>query len=244
VNGDAPESTVRGGVSFAKRTIIFANGVLNGGLNLPSRRAGDLIIAADGGLRHVLALGIQPDVVIGDLDSVPGELVQLVNGRGAEIIRFPVAKDKTDLELALDLARDRGSSEVVIAGALGGRIDHELANVLLLASPALAGLQVTIIGVGGQSTDWSVPDSATAQPSASINVCTAKTSVSGREGDIVSLLPLGGSVRCIETDGLLYPLAGEDLEVGTTRGVSNMMTSESARVVVHDGVLLVVHLSS
>jgi thiamine pyrophosphokinase len=183
----------------------------------------DLVVAADSGLEHASALGLSPDVVVGDMDSVaPGALAGAERA-GALVERHPVAKDATDLELALRYAAGLGPARIVVTGGTKGRFDHELANVLLLCADDLAGLEVDA---------WFGP--------AHLTVVRSRRELCGEPGDLVSLLPVGGPALGVRTDGLLYPLAGEDLGPGTTRGVSNVLTAPVATVSVESGVLLAV----
>ena len=221
------------------KVVIVANGEANPEAVRDAVDGADLVVAADGGLRHLLAAGMSPGVVVGDFDSAPNELVQLARQRGAEIIQYPVAKDKTDLELALDLAVERGAHEVVVIGAIGGRIDHQLGNVLLLASPAFASVAVRIVDRAG-----AIDRTCTLEPSSGheILAITGRAEIRGRVGDVVSLLPLNGAVTGITTTGLLYPLTDEGLALGSSRGMSNVLTCDPATVRVGCGVLLAVHI--
>ena len=217
--------------------LIFANGSLGGLAMLPDPARFGLVIAADGGLRHALNAGLTPNVVVGDLDSAPSELLQLAERRGAEVIRHPVDKDKTDLELALDLAVERGYRGIVVVGALGGRIDHEMANVLLLASPRYRDVNIRLEGA---------PDSGGSSPRASpdydIRLVTDGASVDGEPGDILSLLPFAVEAQGVTLSGLRYPLVDGTLEQGSTRGMSNVMIEPVASVAVRSGTLLLIHL--
>ena len=96
------------------------------------------VIAADSGLDHAHAPRRRGRLVVGDLDSVDPETLAAAELAGTTVERHPAAKDATDLELALLAARDRGAREIVVVGGHGGRLDHFLANALLLATPALA----------------------------------------------------------------------------------------------------------
>ncbi len=122
------------------RAVIFANGQLNGPAKLQPE---DLIIAADGGAQHCLKLGIRPQVVIGDFDSVSPDELETLRGQGAEIIAFPARKDYTDLELALLEAQKRGAKQILLLAALGARWDQSLANILLPA--AFPGLRISLV---------------------------------------------------------------------------------------------------
>lgn len=131
------------------RIIIFANGILDD----PAAevgcwlRPGDLVVAADGGTQHALAAGITPAHVIGDLDSLSPELHGMLNAAGTVIHAHPPAKDETDLELALLWAVQQSDvTQIIVLGALGGRPDQELANLLLLALSQVAGRDVIIAG--------------------------------------------------------------------------------------------------
>ncbi|HEY6607734.1 MAG TPA: thiamine diphosphokinase, partial [Candidatus Limnocylindria bacterium] len=98
----------------------------------------DMVVAADGGGRALDELGRRPDVVIGDLDSIEPELVDRLGAAGARVERHPADKDASDTELAVLHALDAGADQIVLLGAVGGdRLDHELANVLLLTDDAL-----------------------------------------------------------------------------------------------------------
>jgi thiamine pyrophosphokinase len=202
------------------RTVIFANGSLNPPVKLSP---GDFIIAADGGGRHCLALGLVPAVVIGDLDSLTQADLAALKAQGAKIVQFPVRKDFTDLELALSHARSLGADEILILGALGARWDQTLANVLLPA--AFPDLNIRLVD-GNQEFFY---------------IRAGETlTVSGRLGDTLSLLPLGGDAQGITTEKLEYPLHSERLQLGSTRGISNVLLEEEAQISLRTGFLLCV----
>jgi thiamine pyrophosphokinase len=184
---------------------------------------GGYVIAADSGIERALELGLRVDVAIGDFDSVdPAVLVQ-VAAAGARVERHPAAKDATDLELALDAALARRPERIVVAGGHGGRLDHFLANALVLAAHAYDG-----------------PDLIAQMGPARVTVVRREAVLRGSPGELVTLVPVHGPAAGVETEGLLYPLRGEDLVPGSTRGVSNELTGDRARVRLRSGVLLVV----
>jgi thiamine pyrophosphokinase len=183
----------------------------------------DLVIAADSGLHHALALGFHVDLVVGDFDSVDPAALDAAAAAGSEVDAHPAAKDFTDLDLALQAVRARGCTRVVLIGGAGGRVDHFLANLLLLASPEFIGLDVEA-RVG----------------SADLFVVRAELELHGQPGDVCSLLAIGGPARGVHTDRLRFPLVGETLQPGSTRGLSNELLDATARVSLDDGVLLVV----
>lgn len=207
------------------RAIIFVNGLIPNH-NAVKRwvREGDDLIAADGGAYHALAMGLRPRVVVGDLDSLAPELAEELAAQGVELEKYPTAKNKTDLELALERAIHDGAQEIVLLGALGGRLDQSLANVLLMAQrdwPAKIQLVdateiATVIHGGEQMTLEAAP------------------------GSTMSLLPISAEVTGITYTGMLYPLDNATMALGSTRGVSNEVVSDRATVSIATGIALVI----
>ncbi|GAC1518454.1 MAG: thiamine diphosphokinase [Herpetosiphon sp.] len=191
---------------------------------LPIIKAADLVIACDGAARHFLDLERLPDVVIGDFDSLPATALASLIARQVSLIRFPVAKDETDLELGLLEAVRRGATSIDVLGALGGRPDQHLANIHLLAHPRLVDAHVRLID--GQWQLW---------------IVRQQTVINGHAGDTVSLIPLTEDVQGITTVGLHYPLHDEAMKFGPARGVSNVLVATEATVHVRAGCLLVLH---
>ena len=190
----------------------------------------DLVIAADRGATHARAWGWPLHLLVGDLDSLSTDEAAHVAAGGVPVITAPAAKDETDLELALAHALNRGAGEIIICGALGGRSDHMLANVLLLARPELADLTVTL--VDGRESIRLLRSGSSAP---------AHLDLLGTKGDLLSLLPLGGDAVGVTTEGLQYPLHDETLFVGQARGVSNVFTGARAGIALRHGLLLVIH---
>lgn len=185
--------------------------------------AADVVIAADSGLAAAVALGRRVDLVIGDLDSAEPAMVQAAEAAGADVERHPVAKSETDLELGLVAALHRGATHVVVVGGYGGRLDHFLANALLLASPRFASTRIEAY-----------------MGAARITVVRDRAVLHGSVGDVVSLLAVGGPATGVRTEGLEYPLHGEQLDAASTRGVSNVFAAPRAAVSLENGVLLAV----
>jgi thiamine pyrophosphokinase len=211
---------------MARVAIVFAGGDPVG----PAVRAllpdDAYAIAADSGLHHATALGVRVDLVVGDLDSVDRDALDAAVAGGTLVEEHPAEKDATDLELALDAATRQGAGHVVVVGGAGGRVDHFLANVALLTSPRFAGVQIEML-------------LGTARVAVARGA-EGPVEIGGESGDLVTLLPFGGDARGITTKGLQYPLHGESLTVGTTRGVSNVVGEVPASVELDEGVLLVV----
>jgi len=155
---------------------------------------GDFLVAVDGGLRHLKRLGLKPQLLIGDLDSVdPSELAEVMDA-GIEVRRFPPAKDQTDLELALDYVLSAGYAQIVIAYPFGDRVDHTLGNLSLLSHPDMAGINLSLDDGQVEALLFDKGASLPTQP-----------------GDLVSLIAWGAPVEGISTKGLEYPLNNETL---------------------------------
>lgn len=192
----------------------------------------DLVVAADGGGRWLDAIGVRPDMLLGDLDSLEPSLVERLADGGVAVERHPALKDASDTELALGRAVAAGADEVIVLGALGGgRLDHELANVLLLADPGWRGRVQDLRIVRGGTVARALHGGE-------------RLGLTGTEGDLVTLLPIGGRAEGIRTEGLRFPLDGEALDLGRSRGLSNEIVGGSASVSLERGTLLVIEMAS
>jgi thiamine pyrophosphokinase len=212
-----------------QRAVIIANGAPPEEATIrrwlqPGEDSHVRLICADGGARAALALDLTPEVVVGDLDSLDEAMQARLKAIGCRLVVYPAAKDWTDLELTLKLAVQEGAAEIIILGALGGRLDQELANILLLLLPELRHVPTRIVDERQE-----------------LSVVRDQAEIVGQPGDVVSLIPLGGDVEGIVTEGLLYPLRDEPLLSGPARGVSNVLAEPVARVTLGSGALLIVH---
>jgi thiamine pyrophosphokinase len=192
------------------------------GVELP---AADFVVAADSGLHLATPLGLTVDRIVGDFDSADPASVDAAVEAGAIIERHPAAKDATDLELAIDAAVRAGATRVLVLGGGGGRVDHFLANMLLLAAPAWESVEI---------------DARFGPRVAVVRGGRPARTLTGTPGSLVTLLPVGGTARGVVTEGLQYPLSREDLAPGTTRGVSNVLLDATATVALDTGTLLVI----
>ena len=211
-------------------TLIVANGEITEFSELPDLLARtDLILAVDGGANHCRRLGIIPDILIGDLDSIAPIVLQEFQEKAVAIHRHPLRKDATDLELAVDLAVDKGAKEVWLLAGLGGRWDMSFANILLLAGDKYKTLSFTVPGPGCIMHVLH-PGEIFILP--------------GVPGKKISFLPLAGDVHGLTLHGFEYPLQNATLPFGCTRGVSNVLLKSVATVQFHSGILLCIVLSS
>jgi thiamine pyrophosphokinase len=184
----------------------------------------ELIIAADSGGKYLLDLGVLPDLLVGDFDSLAPEELRRMEAAGVKKENFPSQKDETDLELSLEYAWRGGITDLTILGGLGGsRLDHTLANIGLLLAAQRRGISARLI-----------------DPAREVMLVGAKRVFPYRPGWALSLIPLTAEVRGINTRGLAYPLRNETLYFGSGRGVHNRFELPEAVVEVGEGILLAI----
>jgi len=185
----------------------------------------DVIVAADGGWAKAQRCGVAADVVIGDLDSLTVAERDAFGRTDVKVLRYPTEKDRTDLEIALDYAMSLNPEKILLWGFWGGRLDHSLANLLLIEKAVQQGIPVEI-----------VTDAERAY------LVSERLDLGGAAiGDLVSLLPLTATVERVRTVGLKYALAGETLRRASSRGVSNLVNANPVRIEFESGLLFVVH---
>ena len=214
-----------------KRVVIFANGDIRGARNIPGQLSpSDIVLCADGGARHALALGIKPSLVIGDLDSVEEEnLLETLEMQGIKLQRFPREKDETDLELAFACAINEGATEILLLSALGGRLDHWLGNMLLLAREQYSQARITVLDDNQRGIILRNHDSL---------------DIAASPGDTFSLIPLSPEVSGVTIKGCKWPLHEAMLEFGSPLSISNYVTGHSVSVAIESGVALAVIISA
>jgi len=181
------------------------------------------LICADGGARHIHALGLTPDLIVGDMDSLSGELQRDFVMKGSRIIRYPETKDETDSELALQMAFMMTPDEIRIYGALGARIDHTLANLTLLAAAADRGIKTRLLD------EW-----------CEIILVRQAAVIEGEIGQTVSLLAFGADVKGVTLEGFEYPLSNATITLARPIGVSNRLTAARGIISMESGNLLVI----
>ncbi len=186
-------------------------------------KTADLIVAADSGAGHLKKTGYLPHVIVGDLDSIDPDTLTFFQKSKVLIQSYPSRKNRTDMELCLDYAQDRGATHITMLAATGTRLDHTLANILLLAPLADAGIHVRIMDAHNE-------------------ICLVKDrlELSGNPGDLVSLIPLTPTVTGVTLTGLSYPLKDHTLKMGATLGISNFFSGSVAQISIRSGTLLVI----
>ena len=185
--------------------------------NLGTLPAADLVIAADEGIDNARSLGIQVDLLVGDLDSAS----PAARSTARAVERHPIDKDETDLELALSAALAAGMGSVTVVGTIGGRVDHAIGNMLVVAADRWADLRIDLRIDGARA--WVVRD---------------RVEVRGTVENLVSLLAVGGQATGVTTTGLAWALTDGVLETGVGPGLSNRMAASTATVAVGSGVVI------
>ena len=206
------------------KTVIIANGTLSETDRLLSKiQQADLVIAADGGAVHLHRMDIVPRVIIGDLDSIPENILSFFKEKQVKILRHPARKDQTDLELCMEYAIDQGCDDLLIMGATSTRLDHTLANILLLRRLAAQGIPVTILDAHND-----------------IHIVFSRLTLTGHPGDLISVIPISDCVKGVTLAGLEYPLTDQTLCMGTTMGISNVFAQKEATITITSGAVLVI----
>lgn len=175
----------------------------------------DYVICADSGYDRAKKFSIEPNIIIGDMDSVKTDL-----GDNQSIV-YPAKKDFTDSELALFHAIEKGADQILMFGMIGTRMDHTYANLSLLLNCKDIGAVI----IDGNNIIRMVFDQLT---------------LHGEIGDTVSILPFAGDVHGVSTSGLEYPLENSTIKIGTSLGVSNKMTNPQCCITVKKGTALVI----
>jgi len=168
----------------------------------------DYIICADSGYDRAKAFGIKPDIVIGDMDSTHEAEIP------DDAITYPVRKDFTDSELAINFALEKNFDEVLLFGMIGTRMDHSIANITLLQR---------------------IQNAVIIDENNEIYHAVGKFTLSGKAGDTVSIIPFMGDCVVANSKGLDYPLLNTTIKCGTTLGVSNVMTDNQCEIDIEKG---------
>ena len=189
----------------------------------PDWREAALVIAADGGARHAAPLGLPLDQVIGDFDSLSAGDIDELEAAGVTVMRFPTNKDATDTELALLAALDAGATEITLLCTWGGRSDHAIGTLALLANPRCGAVDVVILD---ERTRTQLLRSG------------AALTLRGAPDRIISITPWGGDAT-VSATGVRWPLVSAVLIAGSTRGISNVATATESVITAHNGAVLV-----
>lgn len=215
-----------------KKALIITNGALTDPvliMNIVKDGFGSkgdyTVICVDGGADNASILGLVPDMIIGDMDSIDKDKLGEYKDKShnIDIVYALPDKDESDTQLALDHAVTKGYSNIMIAGAIGNRIDHSFANLVLLSSPLYKDVNIRIIT--GNSEVFIIRES---------------TVIHGKKGKLISIFSLSPHTFFIKTSGLEYKLENEKLLFSPVRGLSNVFTGDNAEIDIKEGTLMIV----
>lgn len=212
------------------KALIVASGSLQSpSFFEPYYREADLIIAADGGLRHLQTLGLKPDILVGDMDSaeefgLDEAYRKKLEAGGLEILRLNVKKDESDTEIALELAKERGADEIILLAAIGSRMDHSLFNINLAFDLKQNGFEVRLYD-GLQELMPLIGE--------------ADLTIKNREGLTLSVVPFT-NLKGLSLVGFDYPLDSVDIDCSKTLTSSNIVNTNSSTISLKEGRALIV----
>ncbi len=187
----------------------------------------DYVICADGAAKYLMDINIYPNLLVGDLDSINKDALQWIEKGQIKIEKFPARKDMTDTELAVDFALKQSPEKINIIGAIGSRMDHSLANIMLLYKIHKMGVDAKIVNHIN-----------------SITITSSALKLNCKIGQTISIIPIGGDVKGITLDGLEYPLVNHNIDIGSSLGVSNRSVKDKISISIKKGTLLVVKVHS
>ena len=234
------DDLVRGKTAVCERTAVSADAAPESSENaLPGtseeRRTGknygfDCVILVDGGLEPAEKLGLVPDAIVGDFDTVRPEILDRYRQNAGGDVLWDVhkpEKDETDTELAISTAMKLGCTRLAILGATGGRLDHEFSNIHLLKMCLDAGVEAALYDAQNR-----------------VSLLTGGRVFRRDEtyGKYVSFIPMTEQVRGITLTGFKYPLTGKNISIGREAGlcVSNEIVEETAKIRFDEGILICV----
>lgn len=205
------------------KAVVFANADISDYSFCEKYIKDAVIICCDGGMRHTMKLGIVPDYIVGDFDSVSPEVLDYYKKQDIELKQVPCRKDETDMELGINHAIEIGAEDITLIGGIGSRMDHTLANIFQL-------IKINKHGVKGRLVNEKNV----------IVLSTGNTVVEGEKGDIVSFIPITAEVKGVSTKGLEYSLDNAVLYMDSPLGVSNVMEDTTAMYTFNEGMALII----
>ncbi len=208
-----------------KKCCIFVNGTMKTPeFYKETASSCELIISADGASNRLFELEIVPDYIVGDLDSIKSEVEKYYKTKKTIFVKFPSEKDKTDTEIAIDLAKDKGYTDITMLGFLGERLDHMLGNVFMMYYAQQVGVRLQLLDENNKA--WFVNE--------------GKTEILNEKNRTVSFITLGENAYGITLKGFYYPLDNYDLNLGSTRCISNVIVEDKAEIELKKGKLIVI----
>ncbi len=206
-----------------KGLVISGGAIKDYGLIKESILEVDFIICADSGIRHAISLELNPNAVIGDLDSANDEDLRYIYENSIPVLKYPIEKDKTDTELAIDYLIEVGAKDITIIGAIGSRMDHTLANIFLLQKLLLNGIDGRLIDENNI-----------------IHITDSSLSLVRKQDYNISILPITIDGVIVSLKGFYYALKNERIGFGSSLGISNKIIGDNGTVIIEKGIALVI----
>lgn len=183
----------------------------------------NFIICADGGAKHLYNMGICPDVLVGDFDSINADIEKHYVDKNVKFIRFPIHKNYTDTELAVEYAIENGAKKITLMAVMGSRMDHTLSNITLLVYIVEKGIEAEIID------EHNI-----------IMATKHSLEINGVPGELLSIIPLSEKVENMSIEGLEYPLKNATIHIGSSLGVSNKFIESKVKITFDLGTILLI----
>lgn len=207
------------------RTIIITNGEIKNVEYIKKIiREDDYIISVDGAIKYVFKMDIVPDIALGDFDSIEPGLLEIIKEKNIPMETFPCKKDKTDTELAIDLAIEKGSSDIILLGGLGSRIDHSFTNLALMARLCRKGIKCRVFNENNDC--YFIKDKIIFNNIEKIYN--------------ISIVPISSEVVVKKTEGLYYPLENATIPLGSSWGVSNVAIEDKVCIEISKGIAMII----
>lgn len=205
------------------RVIVISNGSLNIKTLEKIRVVSDFIICADGGANHLYKSGILPDMIVGDLDSLTEDALEYYKQADVSFHKFPSRKDNTDTELAVDFAIDRGAAEIILLGSTGTRLDHTLANIMILLKLLKIGIKAKVVDEHNE-----------------VYIVDSEIEIEKEKNTFISFIPIFKECIGVTMKGFKYSTDDLNFVLGSTMGVSNEVENEKGIIEIRDGISLVI----
>lgn len=206
------------------KILIVSNGTIDDMSMLEELvKQSDYIICADGGTRYFYEKNMKPDVILGDFDSLEEKILKDMKDKEIDFFKFPVNKDKTDTELAVEYAVQKGAKDITLLGATGSRLDHTLGNIMLLREFVDKNIKIRVLD--SHNEVYMIKDSIT---------------LDKKENTFVSIIPITDTVKGVTLKGFKYETNNTDFKLGSTFGISNEIIDKVGHITVNDGICLVI----
>ena len=205
------------------RAVIISNGSFEG-IDIHTISSDvDMIVCADGGAKHIINTGIIPTVIVGDMDSIDENVLKTYEDMNIKLYKHPVKKDKTDTELAIDYAISNGATDITLLGATGTRLDHTLANIMLLYNLLKNNINARIVDSHNE-----------------ISITDRSVQIEKKEYPYISLIPLTANENKVTLKGFEYETCKEHFKLGSSYGISNRFIDNKGDVYIEDGLFIII----